>query len=432
MRKNPEIIIFIIAVFLFFLFGYFTQIYESYMAIDMGLKNSDSMSYFKAGIAFLTHFKADPVRPLGYPILVAWPSILDINRHFVLLWNIFLNMTAWALTSVFIFKTLNLFIEKKIAIAAAMLFLFCVGDLEYVYLILSETVFTFLLTAIVYFVSKYLSKKDLKDLSWAFILLCFSLLVRPTLVLILPFVLIILIYLGIKNRDKVSRKTGIQYMIISFIGLSLVLIQCEMVKKDFGSFTISLNGKIAEYRYLGAYSISLKNKTNLMVEWSAREKRIFNLIGNNRWQAIDSLGNEDTKDQLRNNLSNYLKAMRIDISANTFMPGMFDIYNLHKWSFFETLKSICVFISYWQNVILSIWLLICGLVAFFIKHRLGNNITALFILNWVIGGTIIIVSGVCYWAYNRYNVVCTPLAIMNIAILFAAIIKRGQSKATLY
>gem|GEM_PF-4868075 len=421
-KKKPEYFIIVIALLFFIVFSYVTQIYESYMDVEMGLIANDARSFFNAAINFYSHFQADWARPLGYPAIIGLPLVFNAGKHSILLWNMGVNLTAWILTSILIYKTVVLFARKSIAIVSAILFLFCIGNLEYAYFMLSETVYICLLVAIVYFIAHYLAKENVTSLGWAYFFYCYSLLVRPTLIVIAPFVLVSMLYVGVKNWKLVPKKIISSYILFFLLGSAIVLGQCCLMKRDVGVFNISVDGALTTYRYIGAYAKSMENKTSLRAEWSARSETISALARKKQWKKMDSLGNADLREQLRNNTWNYLNALRIDIVTNTFKGGAFNLSNIHQWACFDTVKNICFWLSYWQNVVCTFIIILSGFFVFFIKKIMGSNAGIVFFISFALGAGVIVTSGVSYWELNRFNIVGTPFVLINMALLINSLI----------
>ncbi|HTA82485.1 MAG TPA: hypothetical protein VK783_06125 [Bacteroidia bacterium] len=430
MRKKTEYFILVIALLVFIVFSYVTQIYESYMHKEMGLIGTDAIFFFNAATNFYSHFQADWARPLGYPAIIGLPLIFNAGKHSILLWNMAVNLTAWILTSIFIFKTVVLFARKGIAIVASMIFLLCVGNLEYVYFMLSETVYICLLVAVVYFVANYLAKENVASLGWAYFFYCYSLLVRPTLIVIAPFVLFFMLYVVVKYWKIAPRKIMNRYILFFLLGSGIVLGQCDLMKRDVGVFNITVDGALTTYRYIGAYAKSMQNKTNLIKEWKSREETILGIARKRHWKELDSLGNADIREQLRNNTWNYFKALRIDISANTFTGGAFKLTNIHQWPFFDSLTYICFLLSYWQNVVFTFFIILSGVLVFFVKKTTGNNAGIVFFISFALGAGVIVTSGVSFWELNRFNIVGTPFVLINMALLTNSLILLVRKKSS--
>lgn len=422
MLKKQEKIILFIAFLFFLLFSFITQIYPTYL--DPKAQSNDSISYIGAAYNFYHHFKADPMRPLLYPLIMGIPVIFDAGYRTILVWNISINAIAWIFTALLIFKILYRYVGRNISALFSIIFIiFCVGNFEFIHLMLSETLYTFLLVCIVYFVAEYLPAKKPAFLGWAFVMFCASLLVRPTLIILFPIMLGALAYLGIKKRKLWSAAVVKRYSILILSGACLIFFQYGMMKKDTGVFTISLNGPKTAYEYLDAYSVSLKNNLNLHDEHNRRCKNMVALINDHQWKALDSLGNADMKEQLIHNTKFLFRALKIDISANILTPGEFDFSNIHNWPFFNFVTTLCIQLSYWQNVWLTIFILVSIVFVFLIKYKISSHAAILILLSWVLCFSIILISGITFWQLNRFTVVCTPLALISLALLIHALLK---------
>ena len=421
--KKGNIIIAFAALFVFLTVGFFTQIFRSYF-LQGFMQTSDTWSYYSAAINFFHHFKADPMRTLGYPVLIGIPLIFNAGTDTLYLWAIFLNLVAWILTSLFIFNTLILVTKKNISILTTAIFIMCVGNIEYVYLVLSETIYTCLITGVVYFIVVYFLRKKINSLAWAFLLFSVSLLIRPTLWPIYPFVIGIVVYVGVKSIRLFQRKAIFYYFLIFFMGLGLISFQLRMMKRDFGEYTISFNGEKTLYEYLGSYASHLGDKTDFKTEKDKRLITMIKCINGGQWKKMDSICGADLKYQLKNNTGNLCKALKIDIAANTFEPGFFNISNISKWFFFDAVKNACIWLSYWQNVLFTGFCFISIGLIIILRKKLGIEKAKIALINWGIAMLIIFISAISFWQLNRFHIVFTPLVLINVALLLDAVIRR--------
>jgi len=203
--KRENIFICAIALFIYFSFGFLTQIFDNYLGVNI-IKMPDVPSYIWAANNFFHAFKADAMRPLGYPIIIGLPFLFNASWGFVLQWGVCINAILWCATPLFIFNALVLFASKKFSMLFAIIYMLCIGNLEYAYLLLSENTYTCLLAAIMYFIALYLVKKNISFLAWAFVLFSFSMLVRPTLWPLYPFALLVCVVLGLRAYMQDNQK----------------------------------------------------------------------------------------------------------------------------------------------------------------------------------------------------------------------------------
>ncbi len=247
---------------------------------------------------------------------------------------------------------------------------------------------------------------------------------KPTLWPVFLPVTLVLIYIGLKNRIGTPRNTIVRYFSILLIGIMSISFQLGMMKKDFGIYTLSFNGKKTLYEFIGSFASSIRDKANLSKIERARVETMNSFIENKQWQKIDSISDADRNDQLKNNTRNYLKALRIDIEINTFSPGTFAIANNRNWPFFDLVENACIWLSYWQNVLFTEFGVIGIFLIMFIRKRLGNKTIIVAFINWGIIMFIIVISGISFWQLNRFHVVLTPLVLINAGLLFASATKK--------
>jgi len=175
------------------------------------------------------------------------------------------------------------------------------------------------------------------------------------------------------------------------------------------------------YTYLGAYVSSLKNGIDLRKERGDRAIKIYNFLRINHFNQFDSLCSADLHDQLKNNTRLFFRALRIDIVSNMLMPGDFEIANKKNWPMFDSIKNGCLFISAWQNVLFTIFIIssIIFIVAF--RSFMDQTVFIFTCISWVIASFVIVISGVSYWQNNRFTVICTPMVLINMALLIGSV-----------
>lgn len=419
--KKAYIRICIISVIVYFVFGYTTQIFFNRMG-DQIMKVADVPSYVWSGYNFFHFFKADSMRPLGYPILIGLPFLFNVSMNYVLYWGIVVNAIIWVLTSTFIYKTIRLFTNELYAQIFAIIFIFCVGNLEFTYLLLSENTYTFTLTLLMYLVATYLQKKELKYLGRAFITFCFSILIRPTFFPLFPIVFLAVILVGYKKIIAIKLKGASNYYVLILAGCLLIIGQLSLMKKDYGSYTLSYNGDRTMYIYVNAYANSLLTRNNLYDERNSRIDISNNLLSTKKYAKYDSLCKADLKYQLVSNTKNWLKALRTDIVCNMIMPGNFeDLKNVEGVSWFSRVISVCLVLSGWQDTGFTIFIFCSIIMALLLKKRLSMPALGVIAFNWACTLFLVLISGLSYWQNNRFSVVYTPEVLINMALLIWAV-----------
>lgn len=211
--------------------------------------DSDVWTYEEAAdLLYKKNLTAHPTRPFGFPLLLGLPQLFTDDKFIS---NIFFRLTAitlWFSTGILLYKSLLYRFSTKIAILGAVLFYANVSNIIYNNIKYTETLFTFILTLMLYFYVKYIALKNTSYLIAAFAALSFSIVVRPTLsLLFFPFLMIIF-FLLFKNKNY-----GQNWVFLFFAIFITVGFQSWNMNRRFGEYKISYIGDAVSYLYFCTY-----------------------------------------------------------------------------------------------------------------------------------------------------------------------------------
>lgn len=296
----------------------------------------DSSTYYEPAralaerFAFLKNPTSDEYmffRTPGYPLFLAFLYAIIDNDSFV----IFAQYILFLATSWVVYKiAFEIFNNKKIAQIAFAVSLFDFARLYFAQVIATETFFTFVLTAAIYFWVLFIKRGDLK--SFALFCLFFSLdiLVRPILLYFAPIILVFLVF----------RKDFIRNSIV--FGLIFCVFVFGWMYRNYalsGVFDIASNKGDNAYFYKNAAIEARLNNTRFLEQKTLME---------NEWQ--EELENNSTLKYMNEmELSRHMTALTLEkikehpfifasIQFKGLLPLFFDsgstnfavLYGLHK------------------------------------------------------------------------------------------------------
>lgn len=232
--------------------------------------SGDSHEYFSAADLLFSEFRGHPTRPVGFPILLKLISFFSDGKFNYTIF--FTSQVAfWYATIALIYLTVRLFKTEKIAFIGGLIFISCVGFSMRFLQIMTEPFYTFLLTFSIWLLfSGYQNQKAFRILC-AWFLVCFSVIVRPSLffsiIILLP--LICLSFYKIKNYIYIFLSISIAVFLIG--GQAILTYKSTKVVK------LSFIGEITLYLYHDAYLQALKDSKSIAqsdILWGkVREKR---------------------------------------------------------------------------------------------------------------------------------------------------------------
>jgi len=402
-----------------------------YYVID-GHQNLDTNGYIEAAKELYQQgFKANIERGEGYALLFGMPYFFKASYSTVIYWGVFLNFIAWILTSILIYKTLNLLINnKRVALLCACAFSILIGNIEFVNLILSETIYTFILTLAVYFAAKYIVTKNISSLGWAFFIYCYSIITRPILMVLLPLIIFLILMQVIKQRKSYDLKKMRTFSLIIFSGIALILSQMLMMKKDYGTFTLSIDGQKTVYVYIGSYVHSMETGTDLNLEKNRRGVEYWNYFHKGEWDSIKYRASNDMWHNVKYNKMKLFKALCVDIYFNSAQGGDFAISKDSNKTL-QAFKDICITVSGYMNLIFSSIAGVLIIPVFLLRRKLNRELFLYCILLWIVPVALILISGVSFWQNNRFHIPIPPLILINMGLLISALTTKATQSASI-
>ncbi len=410
---GETIVLLLIAVSGYFIVTVLLQLFEN--ASSNNYIPSDAESYYNAASYLYQHnFKSHPTRPMGYPLMIGLPLLFNLNQADLHYWVYGVNVTAWILTVLLVFKTVRMVTNIHWGFGAAILFSLNIGNIGISNQALTETVYTLTITAICYHVFKYLMHKHTHHRVLAFLLLCISIIIRPAGIFLLPIGLLLVI----PPFLRLPARSSLKHVFMVLLGLSLVNIQMCLIKMDYGNYTISYNGKLALYLYIGAFAENLKTGTPVNTIKSGRYHGLFSGTDVD-WLQINQLANDDFKDQVFNNTSNVLQAFKINLMMNAMgrSSGICMAQNLRQRDRFDQIKRTFCSISRYQNTLYSMSIIGGLLLSLILWRKIPPEIITGI---WVCSGIaiyIVLISAFSYWQGDRFHIVIVPLMLINLTLI---------------
>ncbi|MEZ5045809.1 MAG: hypothetical protein R2831_02345 [Chitinophagaceae bacterium] len=214
--------------------------------------NPDSYSYLSVS----EHLNANEVRTIGYPLFIYLTKSLFKNNY-----EIALFIAQLLLVGGVYFIVLSKLFKRNVGFLLLALFFIANPSLIiYARCMLTEVLFTFLLTLYTALHYYGYSRKSTSMQVLAFGVFCLAVLVRPGL---LPLCIILLFVYLLLHLKRGNIK---QTLLISILFLGLIGSQAYRYQKTFGEYRISMIGDITTYRYFNTKILSLANNTTVSYE----------------------------------------------------------------------------------------------------------------------------------------------------------------------
>lgn len=371
---------------------------------------NDTHSYIDAAEKLYREHSPHRFRTLGYAALLGLPELVVSapNQNVFITFGILLNVIAWILTLVFVFKTLSLFLNRKTAFAGAIVIMFSIGLLAQTFLVLTESITTLLISIVTYFLMKNERSKDYSYIVFATGFINLMVLFRPGFIYL--SILFSLIAISIILWKKLFRSKATLWLVLSLFLLSL---QYVAMYRSYGKWTASFVDKIAWYYCLGAQSEAIARGEKFT---DVHDERLA------LWQVDNPLeqariSSEDMKHQLKENTGIVLLRYTGNLIENSY-GGSYGIRALNACkpdasSLYKNSVEILFSLTRLQNL-LYIALLI---LSFFLMLKRRVSLSLWFLI--VVIGYNFLTSGMAVWQGDRFHIVLYP----SILILFAAVIQ---------
>ncbi len=362
---------------------------------------NDSDNYRESAHLWYHHFKSHYFRPLGMALISGLPYIFGGTDQDVYRFSLVINICCWLGSALLLFEILKKQFSTHKAFVFSLLYLSVLGCVFINFHLLTESIFTFMMLLVVYFLQKYCESKSFWLLSVAISLLLIAMLVKPGIKFLAVFVVVYFGKILIQNFKHRSS-------ILVYLSLSLLIFQCAKMKMDYGDYTISYIDGVTFYNYIGSKALCFK--TNAIFDQSNNKRAVLLEKFSYKQQRI--VAKRDLVEQLKDNKINLVGAYISNVAENTKTEsGAIAIcQNLKSNIGFDIAKRWLLGVSKYQNQFFSIVGFILALFYFF---RSKNDILYGFISCYIL--YIIGISGVSCGQGDRFHLVFFPFVIILIA-----------------
>lgn len=366
-----------------------------------GIIYPDSFSYWESAKNLYVFHRGHYYRPILMAAINGLPFLFTDSDAAIYSFGFYVNLFCWLGSSLVLFELAKSFLRDKAAFLVSVLFLFTLGNVAYVFHLLTESIYLFLILCAFYGLMEYYRGKSFRWLSFALGLFVLSMLIKPGSMFLGMIACVFFIREIVRNYKKKAA-------LFLYGSIALVLVQCAGIKFQFGNFTISYIDTVTYYGYLGARAESLRVGSGFK-QMNSRGTAMYSLP----MPEQKKLASADMKFQLTENTANLFKAYAIDLYDNTKSgtTAIMDCKNVKGNSFFAA--GMLFWISKWQNRILTIFGFVLAVVALF-KFRKAPlyGAMAFFILY------IILLSGISCSQGDRFHMITFPF-IFILAAKFA-------------
>jgi hypothetical protein len=387
---------------------------------------ADSYSYEEAASRIYDlGFQPHPTRPFLYPLILGLPKLFTNDYSLLLRFNYALNFLFWLLTILFIYKSIVLISKPIQAFLCALLFAFNISNILINPQILTESVYTFTLSLIVFFLTKYCTTHKISHLTSAISIFTLSILIRPSgLILALIIVPIHIIYL--------YKKRSFTQIALILVIISCPLLQMTRMAQYKMNFTISNIGTETLYYYLCGYAEAVKTSdyaySNYSLLQSNYEKiRIERLSimtameGNNGWKNKKTRAMNDFEYQLTHNFKGLAFSYIRSIVSNSVAFSTFSVHteNVNNSQYFASIAAFSVHITRLQNAMYSLSIIFTPFIlVYFRKKTRHKSLLYLQISILTLAIYTMLISGISFAQGDRFNIVLVPIALANMALMY--------------
>jgi hypothetical protein len=367
----------------------------------------DAENYYGSSVELYQNFRGHCYRPVLFALISGFPLLFNVEKTIVFQWIIGLNLIFWFTSIILVFKICNHFISVKKAFVLTLIFVFSISNLFFVFHYLTESIFTLIFLAIIYFFLLYIKTKKYQYLVFSLAIMILSVIIKPMTTYLVPlgFVLFIPIFLkNIKNK----------YNLLLYFSILLIVIQLVGMKAQFGNFTISYIDKAAIHNYL----LSKSYNYNIGKEYEQlnNPRAEFLLIQDPKIQK--KIAEEDLKNQLKSNKINILKAFFNNLITNTDSnsSAIYFLENKNNFVFFDSFKSIFLKLTKIYNLqFIIVFLFFFSWYVFNFKTKKNTIIT----LTTILAFYTFFVSGISSDQGDRFHIVIYPLILICFSYFLA-------------
>ncbi|GAA4048187.1 hypothetical protein GCM10022388_12180 [Flavobacterium chungnamense] len=320
----------------------------------------DAESYFESAYDLYFLHKGHQYRPVFLALIHGIPFLFGCSNLEVFKACYPINFLFWIGTGLLLFKILCNILTLKKSFYISLISIFFIGSAICIFNLYSENIYLFFIVLGFYFLQKYYVNSKFLFLSISLSIFIISMLIKPGAKLFAIFLVLFFVKEILKNYNN----KAIIFLYGSFF---LVLIQCGLLKKQYGDFTISYIDSVTYYNYLGSKAVCLSQGKKL------------NQLDNPRMDYIFSISNTETKkiafDDLINQISNnkfYLfYAYLSDVYDNSTAGNTALDYtiNINNTGYFKFSKIFFFTISKFQNMFFTIIGFFLSISMFFSSYK---------------------------------------------------------------
>lgn len=369
---------------------------------SQGIIYPDSTGYHASAKNLYVFYRGHNYRPILMAFINGFPYFFGSSDSFIYTYSFYVNLICWLASFLLLFEILKQFIKEKNAFGFAVLSIFFVGNMAYVFHLLSENIYLFFMVSAFYFLTKYYKEKLFWQLSVSLSIFILSMLIRPGS----KFLALVFVLYFIKEIIK-NYKHKFSWFIYG--SLFLVFVQCAGLKYQFGNFTLSYIDSVTYYDYIGSKAMCFKEGK----EFSQLNNPQGEYIYSNECSMQRQIANEDLKQQLQHNTLNLFKAFISDIVDNSTSGNVCidDCKNVKDSSYFQFWKPLLFAISKWQNWIFTA-LGFCLAVFYFFKSYKKERLYSF--ISFFILYTLLL-SGISCGQGDRFHVITFPFVLLLLA-----------------
>lgn len=373
---------------------------------SQGVIYPDSTGYHESAKNLYLFYRGHGYRPISMAIINGFPYVFGSSDAFIYVYSFYVNLICWLTSFLILFEILKQFIKPKYAFGFTVLSVFFVGNMAYVFHLLSENIYLLFIISAFYFLAKYYQEKLFWQLSASLSIFILSMLIRPGS----KFLAIVFVLYFIKEIIKNYKHKFSWLLYGSFF---LVFVQCAGLKYQFGNFTLSYIDSVTYYDYLGSKAMCFKEGN----EYSQLDNPRGIYIYSHECYRQREIANEDFKQQLQHNTLNLFKAFISDVVDNTTSGNICiaDCKNVKSRSNFQFWRTLFFAVSKWQNWIFTAFGFCLAMFYFFKsykKERLYSFIS-FFILYTIL------LSGISCGQGDRFHVITFPFVLLLLVKLMS-------------
>ncbi len=384
-------------------------VWISFLDELMQIKNQNNIcndcDNYRESASYLYHnFKTHYFRPIGMALITGLPYLFGYSDAAIYQFSLVINITAWLGTALLLFGFLKKQLPINKELLWTMLFYAILGSVFINFQLLTESIYTFLMMTVFYFLEKYFKNKSFYFLSISISILLFAMLIKPSLKFL---TLLFFIYFGKTLVKNYKTKSSI----LIYISILLVAFQNIKMKADYGNYTLSYTDSVTYYNYLGSKAFLYKTNDTFNQNNNKRAK----FLEKHSYPEQREIAAKDLLSQISNNKFNLIKAYISNLSENTKTPNsaIETAKNLNHKNYYNGLKKWLAILSKYQNRFFTIVGFILALYYLFksYKHEFLYCLISLYIL-YTIG-----ISGVSCGQGDRFHIVFFPFVIILMAKL---------------